>query len=267
MPMLTPVKAAAMEAIKRRVELAIAKAICAGVVVVAVAGTITLAVVELAAVAGMFSREASSRAIFAADASLVASGWAVLALCAGVGIWDMSRAKGWRSQMSWRKPANSVFTVLSAPLWLGFDRMCVMGEGCAQGPNGFAAGRKDDRWTFMPKPMNELNGSIKMALSSAPQVGVRIPLWSMMMLWIFLTFPLLVVSIPFMLLEGWLLDLTLRAKSQGVAPESKKSLRARLAAKIEGLASEAPEAFAKAEAEALSRAVAPKGKSSSSRRM
>lgn len=275
MPMLTPVNAAAMEAIKRRIALAVAKGICAGIGLVAVAGTIALAAMQLCAIAGMFSNEALSPAIFSADASLVSRGLAALALCMGAGIWDMSRAKGWRSDMAWSRPAHSIFSALSVPLGLMADRVCIK-DGSCQGPHGHAASRKDDRCFFMPKPMSELNSSIRAALSAAPQVAMRLPLWSALALWTFLTFPLVLVANVFVTIEDALRDFVknvprrLAPSAQGVALEAlcakRKSLRALLSGKIEELAREAPEAFAKAEAEALSKTAAIEKKPSSSSR-
>lgn len=248
MRFLTPMNRAILEALRRRAALAIARGISLAVPFGALFVTSMLLSPMLRII--LSPLDVSHKEVFSGSAAWQGNASAFLfGLFIAIGAWDVWRSKGWWAQaaLSWKAPCRSLLLLLTAPLCFVVERTHMLGG--ANSPNGITVPRNLDSWTFPPKLKANEGSPIMRELSAIPSIIIRIPFWAGLAA---STLTMLLTSVavmPFALAEDFLS--LLAQKKAAAAANGSPSLKERLNASLQKLASEAPHVLAAAEASAL----------------
>lgn len=248
----SPMQVAVLEALRRRMALAIGRGILAILALVALLGTSFLTCVFLKIIFARFMWEGvwEHRELFPGSGSWQnEAGVCLLGLCIAVADWALMR----------------VMTIFSLNSPSGIAEMALV--------------IRKDHWAFQPKLDDCLESPIRRALSAVAPVLIRVPLWAIMaasmaastyLLLLFglvafgvllsLAFVLACAITPFAAIYIVVSEIAERAKKRAAARggQAKPSFKQRLAVSLERLASEAPHALAAAEEKAVAKASASK---------
>lgn len=107
------------------------------------------------------------------------AGWLALSACASLAVFDALRSKRLlaRVEFSMSRPMRSLFQLASAPLLLAIDRFSILLD--KRSLFGYANPPVEDQWIFLPAPRDGASALSRMLLL-ARSVGLRIPVWSLM---------------------------------------------------------------------------------------